>query len=108
MGIGVYDIAENGYLSYIQTILSPSTMDNPWNSPDGSIYFAGLYGAWKAFTGGHPGSEIMKLEPDSYELTQTYMDNGAQFQGASIAVFWNENILVGSPFGNLMECHKLK
>jgi len=113
--IGVYDIGENGAISYSRSIAAPSTTDNPWMAPDGSIYFAGVSNVWKTLfadiTGDKekymPGTEVSKLAPGEYELTQEYMDNGKQFQAASIAVFWEKNILVGSPFGNLMECHKV-
>ena len=110
--IVVFNIGANGDLTFKRTIKAPATTDNPWLAPDGSIYFAGANLSWRLLvTEPHEfksGSEVTKLSPNAYELTQVYKDDGEQFSGASIAVLWEDNILVGSPFGNLMECHKIK
>jgi hypothetical protein len=42
-----------------------------------------------------------------YELQQVYFDNGSQFQAGSVAVVLDNNVLIGSPAGNFMECHKI-
>ena len=47
-----------------------------------------------------------QLHLKKYELQQVYKDDGSEFSGASIGVIFEENILVGSPIGDLMECHK--
>lgn len=110
--IVVFDIGANGDLTFKRTIKAPATTDNPWVAPDGSIYFAGVNLSWRLFVTEPEqfkgGSEISRLAPNAYALTQEYKDDGEQFSGASIAVLWGDNILVGSPFGNLMECHKSK
>ena len=51
--------------------------------------------------------KVLKLASGRNDFEQVYLDDGFQFTGASIAVFWNENILLGSPGKNLMACHKV-
>jgi hypothetical protein len=54
-----------------------------------------------------PGSEVLEMDPNTYEFTQVYLDDGWQFMGSSISVFWGDNILMGSPSANFMECHRV-
>jgi len=108
--IGVFEIGEFGDLTFVRSITAPSVTDNPWKAPDGSVYFAGatlgVEAFYKPMGEYHAGSEISILPPDQYELQQVYKDDGSEFSGASIGVIFGENILVGSPIGDLMECHK--
>lgn len=113
-GIGVFNIGRNGDLEYSWTIPGPSLMDNTWTAPDGSIYITGTAQLWKMLYGlitGNTnymaGTEIFRLEPTGYELQQVYFDNGSQFQAGSVAVVLDNNVLIGSPAGNFMECHKI-
>merc|ERR1712130_59516 len=115
LGVGVYEIDVGGGLVYKQTIPTSSPMDNLWVSPDGAIYAAGHPSAWKFMLAiwnpamalqYPPSSEVLSLAPNGYVFEQRYLDEGRQFMGSSIAVFWDKNILIGSPTGNLMECHQ--
>ena len=117
MGVGVYHMGETGNLVYIRTIPTPAGMDNLWVTPDSTTYLTGHPLAWKFLLAVWkpdmakdypPASEVLRMDEDTYEFNQVYLDNGFQFSGSSIAVFWKDNILLGSPTGNLMECHRIK
>ena len=116
LGVGVYEIDSSGGLVYKQTIPTSSPMDNLWIAPDGSVYAAGHPSAWRFMLAiwypsmakqYPPCSEVLSLAPNAYAFEQRYLDEGRQFMGSSIAVLWDKNILVGSPTGNLMECHRI-
>lgn len=114
--LDVYEKGQDASLTYSRSILIPASMDNLWISPNEDIYISGHPDSWKFLmnvwfpekAAQYPsGSEVLKLASGSNDFEQVYLDDGFQFTGASIAVFWNENILLGSPGKNLMACHKL-
>ena len=81
-GVGVYEIGENGALHYVRTITAPATMDNMWVSPEGHVYLTGHPKGWKFLLSMWmpkmaakypPGSEILKMDANSYNFEQVWL-----------------------------------